>query len=112
MGQLRSHPSQCAGGDRGQESGLAQGRARTPDPGAPDADPVDHRLEADERAAARNRVERARKVAHRAFESEDLGEALDLWAEIFGSSFPAPATSSEKIGGALGSVMFTVRRVV
>lgn len=76
---------------------------RTPDPGAPDADPVDHRLEPEERAAARNRVEKARKVAHRALESEDLGEALDLWAEIFGSSFPAPGTSSEKIGVALGS---------
>lgn len=77
--------------------------ARTPDPGAPDADPVDHRLEPEERAAARNRVEKARRKAYRAFESEDLGEALDLWAEVFGSAFPAPGTSSEKIGGALGS---------
>lgn len=81
---------------------LAPG-ARTPDPGAPDADPVDHRLEPEERAAARARVEKARRIAHRALESEDLGEALDLWAEVFGSAFPAPGTSCEKIGGALGS---------
>ena len=77
--------------------------ARTPDPGAPGADPVDHRLEADDRAAARGKVEKARRIAHRAFESEDLGEALDLWAEVFGPAFPAPSTSSEKIVGALGS---------
>jgi len=76
---------------------------RTPDPGAPDADPVDHRLEPEERAAARSRVEKARRIAHRAFESKDLGEALDLWAEVFGSAFPAPSTSSERIGDALGS---------
>lgn len=74
---------------------------RTPDPGAPAADPVDHRLEADERVAARNKVEKACRIAHRAFESEDLGEALDLWAEIFGPAFPAPSTSSERIAGAL-----------
>jgi hypothetical protein len=65
--------------------------ARTPDPGAPDADPVDKRLEPDERAAARAKVEKARKAAHEAFEKEDLGEALDGWAEVFGSSrLPAP----------------------
>ncbi len=76
---------------------------RTPDPGAPGGDPVDHRLEGDKRAAARDRVEKARSIAHRAFESEDLGEALDLWAEVFGTAFPAPGTSSEKIADALGS---------
>lgn len=76
---------------------------RTPDPGAPDADPVDHRLDADERAAAQNKVEKARRIAHQAFESEDLDEALDLWAEVFGPSFPAPGTSSDKVSGALKS---------
>jgi len=77
--------------------------ARTPDPGAPAADLVDHRLEDDERAAARSKVEKARRIAHRAFETDDLAEALDLWAEVFGPAFPAPSTSPEKIAGALGS---------
>ena len=45
----------------------------------------------------------SRKVAHQAFEVEDLGQALDLWVEVFGPAFPAPSTSSEKIAGALGS---------
>jgi predicted nucleotidyltransferase len=81
---------------------LAPG-VRTPDPGAPGADPVDHLLEADDRAAARKKVEKARRMAHQAFESADLGESLDLWAEVFGPAFPAPSTSSEKIAGALGS---------
>ena len=77
--------------------------ARTPAPGAPDADPVDERLELEERAAARAKVEVARKAAHEAFEKEDLGEALDGWAEVFGPSFPAPSTSPDKIAAALGS---------
>jgi hypothetical protein len=77
--------------------------ARTPDPGTPAADPVDHRLEDDERAAARSKVEKARRIAHRAFESDDLGEALGLWTEVFGPAFPAPSTSSERIAGALSS---------
>lgn len=77
--------------------------ARTPDPGAPDADPVDHRLEPEERAAARARVEKARKAAHEAFEKEDIGQALDGWVEVFGPSFPAPSTSPDKLAAALGS---------
>lgn len=77
--------------------------ARTSDPGAPDADPVDKRLEADERAAARVKVEKAREAAHAAFEAEDLEEALEGWVRVFGSSFPAPSTTSEQISSALGS---------
>jgi hypothetical protein len=64
---------------------------------------VDHRLEPEERAAARAKVEEARRVAHQAFETEDLDQALDLWAEVFGPAFPAPSTSSEKVADALGS---------
>lgn len=81
---------------------LAPG-ARTPDPGAPWADPVDHRLEASDRATARVRVEKARRIAHEAFEEDDLEKALGLWAKVFGSSFPAPGNSEEEIGSALGS---------
>lgn len=77
--------------------------ARTFDPGAPDADPVDERLEADERSAARVKVEKAREAAHAAFEAEDLEEALEGWVKVFGSSFPAPSTTSEQISSALGS---------
>lgn len=81
---------------------LAPG-ATTPDPGAPNADPVDKRLEDGERTAARNRVEDARRVAHEAFEKEDLEESLECWADLFGPSFPAPGTSTDNLGVALGA---------
>ena len=77
--------------------------ATTPDPGAPASDPVDKRLETAERAAAREKVEKARKIAHEAFETEDLGEALERWADLFGPSFPSEGTSSGKVAGALAS---------
>lgn len=75
----------------------------TPDPGAPGADPVDKRLEDGERTVARDKVEKARRVAHEAFEKEDFEEALERWADLFGPSFPSVSTSSGKVAGALGS---------
>lgn len=81
---------------------LAPG-ATTPDPGAPNADPVDKRLEDWERATARNRVEDARRIAHEAFEKEDLEESLERWADLFGPSFPTSSTSTNNLGAALGS---------
>lgn len=72
----------------------------TPDPGAPDTY-VDERLEDDERREARQAVDRAREAAHVAFEQEDVGEALDAWVEVFGSAFPAPSTSPEKVAASL-----------
>jgi hypothetical protein len=81
---------------------LAPG-ATTPDPGAPDADPVDKRLEDRERAAARDKVVDARRVAHEAYEKEDLEESLELWADLFGPSFPTPSTSTGNLGAALGA---------
>jgi hypothetical protein len=81
---------------------LAPG-ATTPDPGAPDADPVDKLLDDGERAAARNKVEDARRIAHDAFEKEDLEESLERWADLFGPSFPAPGTSTNNLGAALGA---------
>lgn len=71
---------------------LAPG-ATTPDPGAPAADPVDKRLEATERATARDKVEQARRIAHDAFGKEDLEEALERWADLFGPSFPSQSTT-------------------
>jgi hypothetical protein len=76
--------------------------ARTPDPGAPDADPVDKRLKPEERAAARAKVEKARRDAYAAFGADDLDEALDGWAKVFGPSFPAPSASPDKIAPAMG----------
>ncbi len=77
--------------------------ARTFDPGAPDADPVDELLEPDERAAARVKVEKSREAAHAAFKAEDPEEALEGWVKVFGSSFPAPSTTLEQVSSALGS---------
>jgi len=83
---------------------LAPG-ATTPDPGAPNADPVDKRLEDWERAAARSRVEDARRIAHEASEKEDLEESLERWADLFGPSFPTSGTSANNLGAALGAGM-------
>ncbi len=80
---------------------LAPG-ALTPDPGAPDTF-VDERLEDDERRQARQAVDRARKAAHAAFEKDDVSEALDGWVEVFGSAFPAPSTSPEKVAASLAA---------
>lgn len=77
--------------------------ARTPDPGAPDADPVDKRLEAGDRAAARDKVEKARRIAHEAFEAGELEDALEGWGKLFGPSFPAPSASSGKVADAMGA---------
>ncbi len=77
--------------------------ARTYDLGAPNADPVDELLPADERAAARVKVQKAREAAHAAFETENLEEALEGWVKVFGASFPAPSTTSEQISSALSS---------
>lgn len=77
--------------------------ARTSDPGALGAEPVDERLVDSERSAARDKVEKARRIAHDAFEKESLEEALELWANVFGASFPASSTSSDAVGSALGA---------
>jgi hypothetical protein len=74
----------------------------TPDPGEPTAY-VDARLEDDERRQARDRVEQARAAAHAAFEIDDVGEALDAWVAVFGSSFPAPSTAPDKIAASLAA---------
>jgi predicted nucleotidyltransferase len=74
----------------------------TPDPGAPDTY-VDERLEDDERRQAREAVARAREAAHTAFDKQDVGEALDAWAEVFGAAFPAPSTSPDQVAASLAA---------
>jgi hypothetical protein len=72
----------------------------TSDPGAPNTY-VDDRLDANDRREARDAVALARIAAHAAYEKNDLGEALDAWAEVFGPAFPAPSNSSENVGPSL-----------
>lgn len=72
----------------------------TPDPGAP-ATYVDERLDPNERRNAREAVERAREAAHAASEIEDVDTALDAWTEVFGSAFPAPSTSADRVGASM-----------
>jgi Zn-dependent peptidase ImmA (M78 family)/transcriptional regulator with XRE-family HTH domain len=74
----------------------------TRDPGAPDTY-VDERLDDDERRVARDAVARAREAAWQAYETKDAADALDAWVEVFGSAFPAPSTSPEKVAAALGA---------
>jgi hypothetical protein len=74
----------------------------TSDPGEPTTY-VDERLDDDERRQARETVDQMRSAAHTAAEIDDVGEALDAWVEIFGSSFPAPSTAPEKIAASLAA---------
>lgn len=74
----------------------------TSDPGDPGTY-VDQRLEGTERREAREAVARARDVARKAFDTPDVGEALDLWVEVFGSAFPAPSTSPAQVGASLAA---------
>ena len=74
----------------------------TPDPGAPSTY-VDERLDPNERREARDAVAPARAAAHAAYEKDELNEAFDAWAEVFGPAFPAPSTSSENVGASLGA---------
>ena len=72
----------------------------TEDPGAPGTR-VDERLEADERAAARDALAGARTHASAALSASTPDEALNCWARVFGPSFPAPATSRASIVSSL-----------
>lgn len=74
----------------------------TPDPGTPHTS-VDERLDPEERREAREAVARARKAAQEAYGRHDLGEALDAWVEVFGSAFPAPSTSPERIASSMAA---------
>ena len=62
-----------------------------PDPGNPTHGDVLERLDADERANRRSRVERDRGQARNAAELEDIDEALRAWGKVFGPTFPMPA---------------------
>ena len=74
----------------------------TSDPGEPTTY-VDERLEDEERRLAREEVGGARTAAHTAAEIEDVGEALDAWVEVFGSSLPAPSTAPDKLAASLAA---------
>jgi hypothetical protein len=78
---------------------LAPG-VHTPDPGYPSAN-VDDLLDYEQQSEARRKVAIAMEVARAAFEEEDVGVALNGWAEVFGLAFPAPDTSPEKIAAAI-----------
>lgn len=74
----------------------------TADPGDP-THYVDERLKDSERREAREAVARTRDAALKAYDAEDVTEALDLWVEVFGSAFPAPSTTPEAVAAALGT---------
>lgn len=81
---------------------LAPGRL-TATPGAPAGRYVDDRLSAEDRATAREKVEKARKKAQAAADIEDAGRAMEAWAKVFGDKFPTPSTHPDVVEAALRS---------
>lgn len=79
---------------------LAPGKL-TATPGAPSGRYVDDRLAADDRKAAREKVEAARKKAHEAADIEDSGTAMKAWVKVFGNGFPSPTTEPDAVDAAL-----------
>jgi hypothetical protein len=79
---------------------LAPGKL-TATPGAPSGRYVDDRLDADDRKAAREKVEAAREKAHEAADVEDPGKAMEAWVKVFGSGFPSPTTEPGAVDAAL-----------
>jgi hypothetical protein len=81
---------------------LAPGKL-TATPGAPSGRWVDDRLSDDDRATAREKIEKAREKAQGAAETEDPGEAMEAWAKVFGDKFPTPSTHPDAVEVALRS---------
>ena len=81
---------------------LAAGQL-TATPGAPAGRYVDDRLSPEDRAAARDKVEKARDKAQEAAEIEDPGKAMEAWAKVFGDKFPTPSTHPSLVEAALRS---------
>jgi hypothetical protein len=75
----------------------------TATPGAPTGRYVDDRLDADDRKAAREKVDAARKKAHEAADIEEPAEAMEAWVKVFGNGFPSPSTEPNAVDAALRS---------
>jgi len=73
---------------------------RTVDPGNPTAY-VDDLLSDEDRATARDKVEKTRIAAHAANNIHDPMESMEAWTKVFGSAFPAPSTDPERVAAAL-----------
>ncbi len=74
----------------------------TPDPGYPSSN-VDDLLTYEQRREAQQKVRAALRDARGALAEEDMGEALNGWAKVFGQAFPAPDTAPDKIAVAVAA---------
>lgn len=79
---------------------LAPGKL-TATPGAPSGRYVDDRLDADDRKAAREKVEAARTKAKEAADIEEPGKVMEAWVKVFGNGFPSPTTEPNAVDAAL-----------
>jgi hypothetical protein len=82
------------------ERHLSNSQPSVPCPGQPDAF-VDEQLDETRRFGALAKVQAALVHARAAAAQTDLGDALNEWAEVFGSSFPAPSTHPAALAAAL-----------
>ncbi len=87
---------------RSAKDHLSRTSPSVPCPGDPD-NSVDEMLKDDRRKRALSKVETALGHAEDAVATEDPGEAMDHWAKVFGSSFPAPSNDSATLASALRS---------
>lgn len=58
---------------------------------------VDDMLSEEDRATAREKVEKAREKAHTAAETDDPYDAMEAWTKVFGTAFPAPSTDPDNV---------------
>jgi hypothetical protein len=81
---------------------LSRSWPSVPCPGDPN-NFVDEMLKDDRRERALDNVETALGHAEDAIDTDDPGEAMDHWAQVFGPSFAAPSNDSASLAAALKS---------
>jgi hypothetical protein len=87
---------------RSAKDHLSRSWPSVPCPGDP-ANFVDEMLKDERRERALKKVETALADAEAAVAAEDQGDAMDFWAKVFGSAFPAPSNDSANLAAALKS---------
>lgn len=87
---------------RSAKDHLSKSSPSVPCPGDPE-NYVDQMLKDERRERGLQKVETALGHAEAAIAADDPGEAMDHWAKVFGTAFPAPCNDSANLAAALKS---------